>query len=105
MRLQRTTWRSPSAAPCLFFPFAGMVTRYTGYKFLRGASTLADAAVWVIVAAILWPDGFQDIYRPTTQFDLQSCQREAAAVNRDWRQSGIVGLATCTAAAQDVAAR
>jgi hypothetical protein len=92
--------------PCLFFPLAGTVTRYTGHKSLRGASTLADAAIaWVIVAAILWPDGFQDIYRPTTQFDLQSCQREAAAVNRDWRQSGIVGIATCTAAAQDVAAR
>ena len=93
-------------APSPFFLFPGVVTRYIGYIFLLEASILADlATAWVIVAAILWPDGYQDTYRPTTQFDLQSCQRQAAAINRDWRQSGIVGVATCTAAAHDVAAR
>ena len=56
---------------------------------------MTDAAVWLIVAAIAWPDGHIDSYTPTTQFDQPGCIAEAQAINHRWHDAKIVGFATC----------
>jgi len=50
---------------------------------------------WVINASIIWPDGVQDIYRPTTRFDLASCLKKRSKINQEWREAHIRGYATC----------
>lgn len=49
---------------------------------------------WVILALVCCQAGVV-IHRPSTQFDLQSCMREAAQINQEWRATHFTGLATC----------
>jgi hypothetical protein len=59
--------------------------------------------IWLIAAAIIWPDGVQDVYLPTTEFPgLAACQQEINAINRDWAAAGIKGFVTCRQPPQNV---
>ena len=51
--------------------------------------------VWLIVAVLIGADGQPHAYRPAVQFDLDSCRREAHAINERWLVEHQVGVVTC----------
>ena len=54
-----------------------------------------DWGAYVIVAAIIWPNGQVADYHPTTLFDKDACIREAIQINDEWREEGRHGFASC----------
>lgn len=58
--------------------------------------------MWVILAVVCCQAGVV-VHRPSTQFDLQSCLREAAQINQEWRAARVTGLATCQPARDPLA--
>lgn len=59
-----------------------------GGRFLMGET-------WLIVAVLIGADGLPHTYRPAVEFDLDSCRRQAHALNTRWLAEHQVGVVTC----------
>jgi hypothetical protein len=50
---------------------------------------------YLMIAAIIWPDGVFQPLNPSVTFDKAACLTSAHDVNQRWLTAGITGIATC----------